>query len=154
MCVCVCALRQFSCVQIFATPWIITRQAPPSMGLSRQGDWSRLPCPLPVDLPNPEIKPVSPASPALQLDSLPTEPPGSPLANTVEPKYINLRVKWKYWKVRGLGISEGKSRRVSRKRQGYNRHSFKETSLALLFNKMFTRLFSVSHVRCKRSRNK
>ena len=44
--------------------------------------------------------------------------PGSPLENIVEPKYINLRVKWKYWKVGCLGISGGKSRRVSRKRRG------------------------------------
>ena len=31
-----------------------------------------------VDLPNPGIKPESPTSPALQTDSLPTEPPGKP----------------------------------------------------------------------------
>ena len=30
------------------------------------------------DLPNPGIKPISSASPALQADSLPTEPPGKP----------------------------------------------------------------------------
>ena len=48
----------------------------------------------------------------------PLSQPGSPLENIVEPKYINLRVKWKYWKVRCLGISGGKSRRVSRKGRG------------------------------------
>ena len=31
------------------------------------------------DLPDPGIKPVSPVSPALQADSLPTEPSGKPL---------------------------------------------------------------------------
>ena len=31
------------------------------------------------DLPNPGIKPSSSVSPALQVDSLPTEPPGKPL---------------------------------------------------------------------------
>ena len=37
--------------------------------------WSGLPCPSPGDLPNPGIKPMSPA---LQADSSPTEPPGNP----------------------------------------------------------------------------
>ena len=44
-------------------------------GFSRQEYWSGLPCPPPGDLPNPGIKP---RSPALQADSLPTEPPGKP----------------------------------------------------------------------------
>jgi len=35
------------------------------MGFSRQEYWSRLPCPPAEDLLNPEIKPVSPVSPAL-----------------------------------------------------------------------------------------
>ena len=51
-------------------------QAPPSMGFSRQEYWSGLPCPSPGDLPNPGIKP---GSPALQADSLPSELPGKPL---------------------------------------------------------------------------
>ena len=48
-------------------------QAPLSMVFSRQGYWSRLPFPSPGDLPNPGIKR---RSPALQADSLPTEPQG------------------------------------------------------------------------------
>ena len=43
------------------------------MTFSRQKYWSGLPCPPPGDLPNPGIKPTSPA---FQADSLPTEPPG------------------------------------------------------------------------------
>ena len=43
------------------------------MGFSRQEYWSRLPFPSPGDLPDPGIKP---RSPALQPDSLPSEPPG------------------------------------------------------------------------------
>ena len=35
------------------------------MGFSRQGYWSELLCPPPEDLPDPEIEPVSLASPAL-----------------------------------------------------------------------------------------
>ena len=43
---------------------------------SRQEEyWSRLPFPSPGDLPNPGIKS---RSPALQADSLPSEPPGKP----------------------------------------------------------------------------
>ena len=57
------------------TPWTAARQAPLSMGFSRQEYWSGLPCPSPGDLPNPGIKP---RSHALQADSLPSEPPGKP----------------------------------------------------------------------------
>ena len=45
------------------------------MGSSRQEEWSGLPYPPSGDLPNPGIKP---RSPALQEDSLPSEPPGKP----------------------------------------------------------------------------
>ena len=44
-----------------------------SWGFSRQEYWSGLPCPPPVDLPNPGIEP---RSPSLQADSLPSKPPG------------------------------------------------------------------------------
>ena len=56
--------KSFSC---FWTLWAVARQAPLSMGFSRQEYWSGLPCPSPGDLPNPGIKP---RSPALQTDSL------------------------------------------------------------------------------------
>ena len=54
------------------TPWAVAYQGPLSMGFSRQEYWSGLPFPSPGDLPNPGIKP---GSPALQADSLPSEPP-------------------------------------------------------------------------------
>ena len=57
------------------TPWGIARQAPLSMGFSRQEYWSGLPCPPPGDLPNPGIEP---RSPALWAASFPAEPPGKP----------------------------------------------------------------------------
>ena len=50
-----------------ATPWTVAHQASPSMGFSRQEYWSGLPFPSPGDLPNPGIKP---RSPALQADAL------------------------------------------------------------------------------------
>ena len=71
-------LSHFSCVQLFATLWTVAYQAPLSMGISRQECWSGLPCPPPGDFPHPEMEPISPASPALQADSLPTEPPAKP----------------------------------------------------------------------------
>ena len=46
-----------------------------SMEFSRQEYWSGLPFPSPVFLPDPGIKP---GSPALQADSLPSEPPEKP----------------------------------------------------------------------------
>ena len=57
-------------------PWTIAQQAPLAKGFFRQEYWSGLPFPPQEDLPNPEIKPVSPESLALQADSLPTEPLG------------------------------------------------------------------------------
>ena len=47
---CVCMLSHFSHVQLFATQWPIARQAPLSIGFSRQEYWSRLPCPSPGHL--------------------------------------------------------------------------------------------------------
>ena len=59
-----------SCVRLFAAPWNVARQAPVSVGFSRQESWSGLPFPSPEDLPDPGIEPESPA---LQADSLPSE---------------------------------------------------------------------------------
>ena len=55
------------------TPWTVAHQTPLPMGFLRQEYCSGLPFPSPGRLPNPRIKPTSPA---LQADSLPTEPPG------------------------------------------------------------------------------
>ena len=71
-------VKSFSCVQLFATPWTVTYQAPLSMGFSRQEYWSGLPFPSPGDLPDPGTEPVSPA---LQADALTSEPPGKPTIN-------------------------------------------------------------------------
>ena len=53
-------------------------------GFSRQVYWSGLPCPPPGDLPDPGIKP---RSPALQVDSLPSEPPGKPMCMHISPLF-------------------------------------------------------------------
>ena len=64
-------LSRFSRVRLCASLWTGACQVPLSMGLARQEYCNRLPCPLPGDLPHPGVEPVSPASPALQVDSLP-----------------------------------------------------------------------------------
>ena len=74
--VCECMLSHFSHVRLFATPWTVAHQAPLSMGFSRQGYWSGLPCPPPGDLPNAGIKPESLASLTLAGGFFTTSPPG------------------------------------------------------------------------------
>ncbi|KAI4581845.1 hypothetical protein MJG53_009370 [Ovis ammon polii x Ovis aries] len=64
-------LQARSCLTL-ATSWTVARQASLSMGFPRQEYWSGLLFPSPGKLPNPGIKPGSPALPA---DSLPSEPP-------------------------------------------------------------------------------
>ena len=68
-------VKLLSHVRLFATPWTIAYQAPPSMRFSRQEYWSGLPFPSPRDLPDPEMEP---GTPAFQADALTSEPPGKP----------------------------------------------------------------------------
>ena len=68
-------VKSLSRVRLFATLWTVAHYAPLSMGFSRQEYWSGLPFPSPGDLPDPGIKP---RSPALQADALTSEPPGKP----------------------------------------------------------------------------
>ena len=65
-------MTSLSRVRLFATPWTVAHQAPPSMGFSRKEYWSGVPFPSPGDLPDSGIKP---RSPALQADALTSEPP-------------------------------------------------------------------------------
>ena len=58
-----------SCLTLVTT-WTVACQAPLSMGFSRQEYWTGLPFTSPGALPDPGIKP---GSPALQADDLPTE---------------------------------------------------------------------------------
>ena len=80
-----CMLCCFSHVQLCATPWTEAHQASLSTGFSRQEYWSGLPFPSRGDLPNPRIKPWSPA---LQADSLLTELPGKLPENSRNSLYI------------------------------------------------------------------
>ena len=67
-------VKSLNRVRLFATPWTVAYQAPPSMGFSRQEYWSGLPFPSPGDLPDPGIEPWSPT---FQADALTSEPPGN-----------------------------------------------------------------------------
>ena len=58
-------VKSLSLVELFATPWAVAYQAPPSMGFSRQEYWSGLPFPSPGELPDPGIEPESLVSPSL-----------------------------------------------------------------------------------------
>ena len=57
--------QTLSHVRLFATLWTVARQAPPSMGFSRQEYWRGLPFPSPGDLPDPRLEPASLMSPTL-----------------------------------------------------------------------------------------
>ena len=78
---------------------VVAYEASTSVGFSRQEYWSGLPFPSPEDLPNPRIQP---RSPALQTDTLPSEPPGKPLTNTKRSHKIRIQLnsllkEWKTW---------------------------------------------------------
>ena len=60
---------------VLSPVWTAARQAPLSMGFSRQEYWGGLLCPPPGDLPNSGLEP---RSPALQADSSRSEAPGKP----------------------------------------------------------------------------
>ena len=69
-------------------PWTIAHQTRLSVGFSRQEYYSGLTFPSPGDLPNPGIKP---GSPALQADDLPTELSGRPLFQIIAPLKVITR---------------------------------------------------------------
>ena len=71
---CVCFSRSQSCQTL--CPWTVAHQATLSLKFYWQENWRGLPFPFPGYLPDPGI---DPGSPALQADSLPSQPPGKPL---------------------------------------------------------------------------
>ena len=66
------------------------------MEFSRQGYWSGLTFPSPGDLPDPVIEP---GSPAIQSDSLPSEPLGKPIFNQISHSQSNItrQINRKMW---------------------------------------------------------
>ena len=69
--------QSLSCVQLFATPWVVARQPPLSMGIlqARILEWLTMPCSRGSSHPG-----MEPRSPALQVGS---EPPAKPIQNYV-----------------------------------------------------------------------
>ena len=68
MCVCMISC---SVVSDSVTLWTVAYHVPLAMEFPRKECWNGLPFPSPGDYPDPESKPLSPASPALQENSLP-----------------------------------------------------------------------------------
>ena len=87
--------KSLSCVWLSATAWTVVYQASLSMGFSRQEYWSGLPFPSPGDLPDPGIKP---RSPALQADTSPSEPQGKPMSCIGSGKRFEVKSVWNTWK--------------------------------------------------------
>ena len=79
----VCVLSHFSCIRLFVTLWTVGSRLLCPWGFSRQENWSELPCPPPGNLFNPGNEPVSPVTPALQVNSLPLSYQGSPTPGIV-----------------------------------------------------------------------
>ena len=104
------------------TPWTVARQAPLSMGFSRQEYWSGLPCSPPRDLPDPGTEPMSFQSPSWaavavkSLQSCPTLcdpidgcPQGFPVPGILQARIlewvaISFSNAWK-WKVKVKSLS-------------------------------------------------
>ena len=76
--------QSLCCVQLFVTPWTVARQAPLSMGFSRQEYQNGLSFPSSGDLPDIGMEPTFPVSPASQVESLPLSHLGSPYQNTMD----------------------------------------------------------------------
>ena len=96
VCVCVCVHAHtctFSVTSDSLQPWTVACQTPLSMEFSKQEYWSGLPFLSPGDLPNPGIEPTSPA---LQADSLLTEPSGKP-AQAFATFWYSEKQRKKYW---------------------------------------------------------
>ena len=92
-------LSCFSQVQLFVTLGTAAHQAPQPTAFSRQEYWSGLPFSSPGDLPNPGIEP---GSPALEADTLTSEPPG-----TKDQTRVPCIERWilNYWTTREVPLS-------------------------------------------------
>ena len=66
-------VQMLSHVQLFETPRTLDRQAPLSLGFSRQEYWSGMPFPPPGDLPNQEAESTFLMSPVLAGRSFTTK---------------------------------------------------------------------------------
>ena len=76
--------KSLGCIQQFAIPCAVVCQAPPYVEFPSQEYWSGLPFPSPGDIPDPGIEL---RSPTLQVNPLPSEPPGMAQLGTI-PKIL------------------------------------------------------------------
>ena len=86
---CVCAQSLQSRVRLFSTLWTIARQAPLSLGFSREEYWSRLPFPSPGSC----IPAAAAAAKSLQscptlCDPIDGSPPGSPVPGILQARTL------------------------------------------------------------------
>ena len=72
--------KSLSHIRLFVTPWTVACQTPLSMGSPGKNTGVGLPFPSPGDLVDSGIEP---RSPAMQVDSLPFEPPRNPYLNFI-----------------------------------------------------------------------
>ena len=72
------SVKSLSHIRLSTTPWTVARQAPLSMGFSRQEYWGGLPFPSPGDRPDPGTEPTSLMPPVLVGGFFNTAPAGKP----------------------------------------------------------------------------
>ena len=84
--------QSLSHVRLFATPWTEARQAPLSIGFSRQVDLSGLPSHPTGDLPDPGMEPTSPVPPALAGGFFTTQPPGEVILYSIKSAPVPTRM--------------------------------------------------------------
>ena len=77
--------QSLSHVQLFVTPWTVAHESPLSVRFSQQEYWSELVFPSSWNLPDPEIEPMFPESPALAGRFCTTEPPAKPQSSIILP---------------------------------------------------------------------
>ena len=85
VCVCVCVPSGFSRVQLFATLWTVTRQAPLSKGFFRQAYWTGFPCPPPEKSFWPRDRTRVSCTSCITGGFFTMEPLGKPQRNSVMP---------------------------------------------------------------------
>ena len=115
-------VKSLSRVWLFVTPWTVARQAPLSMGFSRQEYWSGLSFPPPEDLPNPGIKLMPPALGGGSLLMSHLGSPRHPIGVYWEVREILWCRKWQPTPVFLPGESHGQ-----RSLMGYSSWGHKET---------------------------
>ena len=129
-------VKSFNRVRLFATPWTVAHQAPPSLGVSRQEYWSGLPFPSLGDLPDPGI---DPRSPALQAVTLTSEPPWKPMGTQIITIYRELSINEKSWKtsrkdflqLKRQGSNHSETRYVQSRPVSSGRQSTDERTIAI-----------------------